>query len=322
MNRRATVILAAVFGGFFLLFLLFLGIAFAAVKSQGNHKFKALASNGPKIGVVELKGVIGEEKSGIAGGKEAEQIRDFAEDDEIKAIIVRINSPGGAVAPSQEIAEEIIRSRTKKKVICSQGNVAASGGFYISVACDKIVADAGTLTGSIGVISQFFSAKDLIALAHLQETTLKTGALKDSGSPFREFNEQDQIYMNGLLHEIYEQFVKAVADGRHMKVEDVLKLADGRVFTGLKAKELGLVDEIGNFRTAVDITMREAKLEGEPDLVYPEKKSEFPFLEALKDGATATGAGMARGALEGISSRLGLDNGVLLLAPGFAPSVQ
>jgi protease-4 len=322
MNRRATVILAAVFGGFFLLFLVFLGIAFAAVKGQGSHKLKTLASNGPKIGVVELKGVIGEEKSGIAGNKEAEQIRDFAQDDEIKAIVIRINSPGGAVAPSQEIAEEIIRSRTKKKVICSQGNVAASGGYYISVACDKIVADAGTLTGSIGVISQFVNAKELIALAHLQETTLKTGALKDSGSPFREFNEQDQAYMNGLLHEIFEQFVKAVADGRHLKIDDVRTLADGRVFTGLKAKELGLVDEIGNFRTAVDITMQAAHLEGEPDLIYPEKKSEFPFLDALKDGATATGASMARGAIEGMTSRLGLDNGILLLAPGFAPYVE
>jgi protease-4 len=315
MNRRATVILSVVFGGFFLLFLGFVTVAFVAVHQAGGKRFSFKGpATGPKIGVVELKGTIGDEK-GVQGSREAEQIREFAQDDDIKAIVIRINSPGGAVAPSQEIWEEINRSREKKKVVCSQGNVAASGGYYISVACDKIVADAGTLTGSIGVISQFLSGKELLAMAHVQETTLKTGALKDSGSPFREFNEQDRVYFSGLMQEIFGQFVKAVADGRHKSVEDVRALADGRVYSGAKAKELGLVDEIGNFRTAIDVTMKLANLQGEPNLVYPEKKSEFPFLDALRDGASATGAGLVRGAIDGVASRAGLEGGVLFLAP-------
>jgi protease-4 len=318
MNRRATVVLAVVFGGFFVLFLAFLGIAYSAVHGGGKH-FKP-GSSGPKIGVVELKGVIGDDRNGIQGFREAEQIRDFAQDDDIKAIVLRINSPGGAVAPSQEIWEEVIRAKKKKKVVCSQGNLAASGGYYISVACDLIVAEAGTLTGSIGVISQFFQGKDLLAMAHLQETTLKTGAYKDSGSPFREFNDQDKEYFTGLLMDIYGQFVQAVADGRHKSVEDVKKLADGRVFSGSKAKELGLVDEIGNFRTALDVTMKAANLTGEPDLVYPEKKSQFPFLDALRDGASATGVAFTQGAVEGVKSQVGLQNGVLFLAPGLSPA--
>src|SRR6185312_10847010 len=130
MNRRAALVLTLVFGGFFVLFLIFLTIAFASVKAQGKHGKSPLGGNGPKIGVVELKGVIGEERTGIQGSREAEEIRDFAEDDDIKAIVVRIDSPGGAVAPSQEIWAEIKRSRKKKKVICSQGNLAASGGYY------------------------------------------------------------------------------------------------------------------------------------------------------------------------------------------------
>lgn len=318
MNRRATVVLAVVFGGFFILFLGFLGIAYTAVHSGGSAKHFKGASSGPKIGVVELKGTIGDDRNGIQGSKEAEQIRDFAEDDDIKAIVIRINSPGGAVAPSQEIWEEIIRSRKKKKVVCSQGNLAASGGYYISVACDKIVAEAGTLTGSIGVISQFFQAKELLTLAHVQQTTLKTGALKDSGSPFREFTDQDKTYFNDLITEIFDQFVKAVAEGRHKTVEEIRPLADGRVFSGAKAKELGLVDELGNFRTAVEITMKLANLQGEPDLVYPEKKSAFPFLDALREGASASGAALAHGAIEGVTSQAGMQSGILFLAPGLS----
>lgn len=322
MNRRSTVVLVGIFGGFFVLFLLFLGIAFAALKGQ-EKRIKG-STGGPKIGVVELKGTIGDDRNGIQGLREAEQIRDFAEDEEIKALLIRIDSPGGAVAPSQEIWAEIKRTREKKnkKVVCSQGNVAASGGYYISVACDEIVANPGTLTGSIGVISQFFNAKELVAFAKLEQTTLKTGALKDAGSPFRAFNEQDRKYFEGLLGDIYDQFVGAVAEGRKKTVEEIKPLADGRVFSGLEAQKLGLVDTIGNFRVAVDRTMELAKLTGEPELVYPEKESKFPFLEALKGGANAVGQGVSEGVTEGLKSRLGVKSGVLLLAPGLVDSPQ
>lgn len=313
MNRRAAVVLALVFGGFFVLFLAFLGIAWMAV--QGKESSLG-ATGGPKIGVVELTGTIGDHERGIQGRREAEQIRKFARDETIKALVIRIDSPGGAVAPSQEIWEEIKRTRTKKKVVCSQGNLAASGGYYISVACDEIVANAGTLTGSIGVISQFFDASELLGVAKLQQTTLKTGALKDSGSPLRDFNEEDRAYFTKLLNDIFDQFLEAVAEGRKKKVEEIRPYADGRVFTGKEALALGLVDRIGNFRTAVDRTMELAGLEGEPELVYPDKEERFPFLELLRDGASAAGTGLARGAVQGAARASGLEGGVLLLAPG------
>lgn len=322
MNRRAAVVLVGVFGGFFVLFLIFLGLAFSALK--GQDKRSRGGGTGPKIGVVELKGTIGDDRNGIEGLREAEQIREFAEDDDIKALVIRIDSPGGAVAPSQEIWSEIKRTREKKnkKVVCSQGQLAASGGYYISVACDEIVANAGTLTGSIGVISQFFSASELVSLAKLQQTTLKTGPLKDSGSPFRPFNEEDRKYFEGLLGDIYNQFVTAVAEGRKKSVEEIKPLADGRVFSGLEAKNLGLVDTIGNFRVAVDRAMALANLTGEPDLIYPAKEPRFPFLDALKGGARSVGQGVAEGAAEGITGRMGLKSGVLLLAPGLTEPLK
>lgn len=308
--------MAGVFGGLFLLFLVFLGIAWAAV--QGGS---VSSGTGPKIGVVELKGMIGDAKTGIEGRREAEQIREFARNDEIKAIIVRIDSPGGAVAPSQEIWEEIKRARESKKVVCSQGGVAASGGYYISVACDEIVANAGTLTGSIGVISQFFEASELLAAAKVTETTLKTGALKDAGSPFRHFNERDREYFTALLDDIFEQFLEAIAEGRDMSIDEVRPYADGRVLTGKEAQKLGFVDLIGNFRTAVDRTMELAELTGEPQLVLPAKETRFPFLEFLEQGAGATGRALTQGAMEGAARATGLgDAGVLLLAPGLTPA--
>ncbi len=310
MNRRSVWLLAIVFGGFFLLFLIFVGVAFAALRGQERTEGP---TGGPKLGVVVLKGVIGA-KGGIEGRREAEQIYDFARDDEIKGIVVRVDSPGGAVAPSQELNEEIRRAEKKKKVVCSMGNLAASGGYYVSVACDEIVADPGTLTGSIGVISQLFAVPDLLSAAKVQETTLKTGALKDAGSPFRPITDQDKAYLNGLIHDIYQQFVAAVAAGRHKKVADILPLADGRVYTGEEAQKLGLIDKIGNFRTAVDELMRLSKLHGEPQLVYPVKRNRF--LDFLRGDARAAAREATEGAVEGLEARGGLQPGILLLAPG------
>ena len=318
MNNRSVALIAVVFGGFFLLFVLFLGLAFTQLKSSGETHAVHHGKVGPKIGVVELEGVIGEER-GIKGSPEAEQIRDFAEDDEIEAILIRIDSPGGAVAPSQEIHEEILRARKKKHVVCSMGQVAASGGFYIAVACEKIVANKGTMTGSIGVISQFFAAPELVEMAKVQHTTLKTGALKDSGSPFREFNDQDRAYFEGMLNKIYEQFLGAVAEGRSKKVEEVRPYADGRVFTGEEAQALGFVDKLGNFRTAIEELMTVAELKGEPNLVYPSEENEFPFLKLLRNEARTAAGEVARGAIEGATAKAGVHRGVQLLAPGLVP---
>jgi len=320
MERRGLGVLVFVFGGFFLLFLIFLGMAYVAVRGEGRtHKG---APSGPKIGIVELKGVIGagssDDDEGVRGLREAEQIRDFAQDDEIKAIVVRIDSPGGAVGASQEIWAQVKKAREQKKVVCSQGDLAASGGYYISVACDEIVSNPGTLTGSIGVISTFMDARELAAWAKVQPHTVATGKFKAAGSPLREFTADDRAYFETLLGEVYEQFVAAVAEGRKKKVEEIKPLADGRVFTGAKAKELGLVDSLGNFRSAVDRAMELAGLEGEPQLVYPEKELKFNLKALLRGEARDVGRALATGAAEGVGRSVAgaAQGGILFLAPG------
>lgn len=302
MNRRAIAVLAAIFGGFFLLFIVFLSLAYMAVR--GETSFSSGSATGPKIGVVELKGQIGDSDRGIEGHREAEEIRKLAEDDSIKALVIRIDSPGGAVAPSQELWTEIRRARTvhEKKVVCSMGSLAASGGYLIAVACDRIVANPGTLTGSIGVITQFFEARELVAAAKLVPHTLKTGLYKDAGNPMREFTQVDEAFFEQLIGNIYDQFVEVVAEGRNMTVEQVRPLADGRVFTGAQAKELGLVDELGNFRDAVTLAMQMAEVEGEPNLVYPERGSQFMWRELLRGGARSVGRELVEGVFDGVQA--------------------
>ncbi|MFM2153411.1 MAG: hypothetical protein RL199_1846 [Pseudomonadota bacterium] len=279
----------------------------------GGHR----SHGGPKIGILALEGVIGE-PGGIDGSREAEQLHDFAMDDEVRAVLVRIDSPGGAVAPSQELHEEILRTRKRKKVVCSLGNTAASGGYYIAVACERIVANPGTVTGSIGVISRFFAAPELLALAKVQETTLKTGALKDAGSPFRAFDDKDRAYFEALQQRIYAQFLAAVAQGRGRPLDAVRPLADGRVFTGEEALALGLVDGLGNQRTAVESLMELAQLQGEPELVRPEKEG-FRLADLLRSEVRTTAHEAMRGAVEGLGGPAAARSGVMLLAPGFGP---
>jgi protease-4 len=215
------------------------------------------------------------------------QLRRFAEDSSIKAILVRIDSPGGAVAPSQEIYDEVRKVGKKKPVVCSLGNIAASGGFYVAVGCTKIVAEPGTLTGSIGVISQFVNAKGLIARFDLKFETIKSGKLKDMGSPFREMAPEERAYWQATTNRIFEQFLAAVVTGRNLPEDEVRAVADGRIITGEDALELGLVDELGNFYAAVDLAMSEAGQKGEPSLVYPPEDGARFFEQLMSGGAAA-----------------------------------
>jgi protease-4 len=169
-------------------------------------------------------------------------------------------------------------------VVCSLGNLAASGGYYIAVACPKIVAAPGTLTGSIGVISQFVNVKGLAERFDVKLETVKSGKLKDAGNPFREMTPEDRAYWQALIDRVHGQFLAAVAEGRKLGVEEVRKIADGRVITGAEAKDLGLVDQLGNFYDAVDLAKSEAKLSGEPSLVYPPDER-GRFLEEILGGA-------------------------------------
>jgi protease-4 len=264
-DRLALGIVAFIFGGLFLVFFGFLVLAYSVVKGESPR----LTPGGPRIGVVKIQGGIGMGEGGPDTEAVLRQVKRLETDDSIKAVVVRIDSPGGSVGPSQEIHDEVQRLAEKKTVVCSLGNVAASGGFYIAVACPKIVAAPGTLTGSIGVISQFVNVEGLAKRFDIRMETVKSGKLKDAGNPFREMTAEDRAYWQGLIDRVHAQFVEAVAEGRDLDEADVRKIADGRVLTGAEAKDLGLIDELGNFYDAVELAKTEAKLTGEPHLVYP-----------------------------------------------------
>jgi protease-4 len=281
-DRLALAVVTSIFGGLFLVFFAFLALAYGVVKGETPR-----LGGGPRIGVVEVKGAIGGGPGGVDAERVMKQLRRFADDTSIKALLVRIDSPGGAVAPSQEIFEEVQKVGKKKPVVCSLGNIAASGGFYVAVGCTRIVAQPGTLTGSIGVISQFVNAKGLVARLDLKFETIKSGKLKDMGSPFREMAPEEREYWQETTNRIFEQFLAAVVEGRKLPEAEVRAVADGRVITGEDAKELGLVDELGNFYTAVDLAMKEAGQTGEPTLVYPPEEGARFFEQLVSGGARA-----------------------------------
>lgn len=217
---------------------------------------------GERIGVVEIDGVITD------GRQVMEDIVRFKEDKAIKGVIIRINSPGGSAAVSQEIYREIKKLKGKKKVYVSMGAVCASGGYYIAIAGEKIYAMPSTLTGSIGVIMDQIVLEDLLKRVGLSAHTIKSGPFKDAGSPFRKMKEEERAYFQGLVDDIYQQFVNAVASERRMSLERIRPYADGRVFTGKAAKDIGLIDTIGTFYDAVDDLKGILHIEGRPVLVY------------------------------------------------------
>ncbi len=200
------------------------------------------------------------------------KLRNLGDKKDIKAIILRINSPGGSVAAVQEIYSEIIKLRTEKNkvFIASMGDVAASGGYYIASACDKIVANPGTITGSIGVLLEIGNVQELFKKIGLKVEIIKSGKHKDSGSIFRELTQEEKEMFQGLVQEAYNQFIDAIVQGRKMEKEKLLKLADGRVYTGSQAVSCGLVDKLGNDRTAIELAKELAKISGEPKIIYEE----------------------------------------------------
>lgn len=230
-----------------------------------------------KIGVVEIEGTITDMKDAM------EDVVKFKEDDSIKGVILRINSPGGAVGPTQEIYSEIKKLKRSKKVYVSMGSVCASGGYYLAVTGDKVYASPSTITGSIGVIMQQTVVEDLMKKIGVEANTIKSGALKDTGTPFRKMRDDERKYLQGVIDSIYEQFVNDVAEGRKKPVDEIKQLADGRIYTGLQAKETGLIDNIGTFYDVVDDMKKELGIHGKPSLVYG--KRPFSFLRWLISSA-------------------------------------
>jgi protease IV len=234
-----------------------------------------------KIGVIPIEGAITD------SGTVVSQLVEFRKDRRIRAIILRVNSPGGGVAPSQEIYREIRKTIKKKRVIVSMGSVAASGGYYISSAADKIVADPGTLTGSIGVIVEFVRLQELMQKIGVDMEVLKSGEFKDIGSPYRKLTDAEKDLIQKLIVNIQKQFVEAVAQGRNLPIEKVREIADGRIISGSQGKELGLVDELGNFEDAVALAKTMAGIKGEVTLVYPKKPRTRLWDLLLEDGSHA-----------------------------------
>jgi len=223
-------------------------------------------SFGNRIGVVSIRGLITDSRSVV------EQLKKYRNDSRVKAIILRIDSPGGGTAASQEIYREVQRTVTKKKVIASMGNVAASGGYYVALAADKIVANPATLTGSIGVIMEVSNIKELLQKIGVSREAIKSGPYKDIGSPVREMKPEERRLLEEVIQNVHQQFIEVVSKGRRLSREQVEKIADGRIFTGQQAKTMGLIDELGSFEDAVDLAKKMVGLSGDVKLIYPEKK--------------------------------------------------
>jgi len=261
--KRSTVawIVAAV--GFAFLLLLVCAVALVFSPRGGAPSFAL----GGRVGVVDIEGII------LSADRFRDTLARFKTAPGVKAVVVRINSPGGGVAASQELFSEIRRFRkeTGKPVVVSMESVAASGGFYAAVAADKIVANPGTITGSIGVIMQWMNYGDLLEWAKVRAVTLKSGALKDAGNPSRPLTDEERKYFEDLIQRLRLQFQGAVAEGRkgRLKPEALAHMSDGRVVTGEEALALGLVDEIGDYRDAVDLAARLAHLAVPAEVWHP-----------------------------------------------------
>ncbi len=226
-----------------------------------------------KIAIINIESIITQSSNTVR------QIKKYADDKYIKAIVLRIDSPGGGVAPSQEIYSEIlnVRKNSNKIVVTSMGNLAASGGYYIACASNKIVANPGTLTGSIGVIMTFSNIEELMKKIGLKTEIIKSGEFKDIGSPMREFTEKEKKLLQGVIDDVYDQFVNAVSVGRSIAVQKVKELSDGRIFTGRQAFEIGLVDKLGSLEEAIKLAAELVGIEGKPKIVSEKKESNLLF---------------------------------------------
>ena len=223
-------------------------------------------SRSDRVGVVEITGVISSSRDAI------ELMDRYERDSHVRAVVIRIDSPGGGVVPAQEIYDRVGRLKKKKKVVISMGSVAASGGYYIACAGDRVIANPGTITGSIGVIIQFSQVRRLLDKIGVEPTVIKGGKYKDVGSPVREMTADERALIQGVVDDIYDQFLDAVATGRAISKDEVRSLAEGKIYTGKQALALGLIDELGNEKHAIRVAARLAGIEGKPHVIYPERK--------------------------------------------------
>src|SRR6266436_4924224 len=265
-EKRSRTLLWIVIGGgaFFLFVLAVFALVYVTLRTG---KDASLTSFGDKIAVVDLEGVI------LSPNPVVQQLKKFADDDSIKAIILHVNSPGGGVAASEEIYKEVkrIRDDKKKRIVASIETVGASGAYYVSSATNKIYADNGSVVGSIGVIAQWVNYAELLQWAKLKSITLKAGEFKDTGNPAREMTPVERDYLQGLINDMHTQVIQAVAEGRKAKESDIRLMANGKVWTGEQAYSMKLVDQLADFEDAVKDTAKAVGIKGEPSLVWAPK---------------------------------------------------
>lgn len=312
---RPLVMLFVISGLFFLVFVVSSYVFF----SKGFEGKSKTAAKGmfkkDGVGLLEISGVIMDSKKAL------KSLKAFEENPAVKALVVRINSPGGAVAPSQEIYDAIKRFPRPK--IASMSSVAASGGYYIAVAADQIYSNPGTITGSIGVIMEFANLEKLYEWAKIKRYSIKTGKFKDAGAEYREMQPEERALLQGMVDGVLLQFKTAVADGRKLTLEEVTPLADGRIFSGAQAKAARLVDELGGIDDAVAAAGKLAGIEGKPKVIT-EKKDRKGVLDLLQeqlrdddeDVESRTSSQIAAVAQKLLGFEVGLDRVRTILEPG------
>ncbi|MBP1601169.1 MAG: signal peptide peptidase [Acidobacteria bacterium] len=267
-GKRTNLLLWLVIGGSALLFFTVSLVALAVYFSDQEAPSFSLSMSTNQVALLEIEGAIFDSQTFN------QQLKDYGKRSGVRAIVLRLNTPGGGVAATQEIYEAVrkFRAETHKKVIASMSSVAASGGYYIACAADKVYANPGTITGSIGVIAEWYNYADLLRWAKMQDVVIKSGEYKDAGNPARPLTEAERAYFQRLIDGLYGQFVAAVATSRKMPDDTVRKLADGRVYTGEEAKRLGLIDELGTLQDAIQAAAKMSGIEGEPKIVTPAKR--------------------------------------------------
>jgi len=261
-------------GTFFLIFVV--SILTVTIFLGNDGKFV----KGSGIGVVEVKGMI------LDSQETVKQLHDFGRDDDVKAVVLRVDSPGGVVGPSQEIYQEVKKLAARKKVIVSMGSLAASGGYYISAPASIIYANPGTITGSIGVLMKFSNVEGLMDKIGMKAFTLKTGKYKDSGSPVRPMTDEERELLQGVIESTQSQFVKAVSEGRKLPLEQVRAIADGRIFSGEQALAVKLVDRLGSLQDAIEEAGKLAGIKGEPEIIHPPKKKKLLLDMLVEESAS------------------------------------
>jgi protease-4 len=270
--KKSDVVIGVIIIVSFLFFSLVVLFAFMGISGEGEL---SLAGMGKKVAIIDLHGVINNSADIIR------QLKKYTKDSSVPAIVMHIDSPGGGVAPSQEIYEEMKKAKENgKRIVASMGSVGASGGYYVACAADTIIANPGTLTGSIGALFEFPVAEELFKKIGLRFEVVKSGEFKDVGNYARRMTEAERKLLQSVIDDTYDQFVQVLVDNRNLSKEEALKIADGSIFTGRQAKKLGLVDELGDLEDAIKIAGEMAGIEGPPKTIK-ERVRKITFLDLL-----------------------------------------